>query len=143
MGHRHSRAGRSRRDDRVERAGKAARSEPAARLRRGADRREYYERITYAYADRAKIDDYVGGKKDAAGEAGDKAAVAALGAEILQVIAKEPLYFTDIAEKFARYDFVTIARAIGRLHATEKLWQDPRGRLCVRGSEFAAKPPQK
>ncbi len=42
--------------------------------------REYYERITYAYADRAKIDDYVGGKKDAAGEAGDEAAVAALGA---------------------------------------------------------------
>jgi 2,5-furandicarboxylate decarboxylase 1 len=68
--------------------------------------------------------------------------VAALGAEILQVIAKEPLYFTDIAEKFARYDFVTIARAIGHLHATEKLWQDPRGRLCVRDSEFAAKPPR-
>src|SRR6204780_1141135 len=43
--------------------------------------REYYERITYAYADRARIDDYVGGKKDAAGEAGDAPAVAALGAE--------------------------------------------------------------
>ena len=68
---------------------------------------------------------------------------AALGAEILQVISKAPLYFTDIAEKFARYDFVTIARALGNLHATEKLWQDPRGRLCVRGSEFAAKPPKK
>ena len=67
--------------------------------------REYYERITYAYADRAKIDDYVGGKKDAAGEAGDEAAVAALGAEILQVIGKEPLYFTDIAEKFAQLRF--------------------------------------
>jgi len=105
--------------------------------------REYYERITYAYADRAKIDDYVGGKKDAAGEAGDEGAVAALGSEILHVIAKEPLYFTDIAEKFARYDFNTIARAIGHLHATEKLWQDPRGRLCVRGSDFAAKPPRK
>jgi 2,5-furandicarboxylate decarboxylase 1 len=105
--------------------------------------REYYERITYAYADRARIDDYVGGKKDAAGEAGDEGAVAALGSEILHVIAKEPLYFTDIAEKFAKYDFVTIARAIGHLHETEKLWQDPRGRLCVRGSEFAAKPPRK
>ena len=35
--------------------------------------REHYERITYAYADRAKIDDYVSGKKDAAGEAGDEA----------------------------------------------------------------------
>jgi len=78
-----------------------------------------------------------------AGEAGDETAVATLGAQILKVIGKEPLYFTDIAEKFAKYDFVTIARAIGHLHATEKLWQDPRGRLCVRGSEFAAKPPRK
>ena len=105
--------------------------------------REYYERITYAYADSAKIDDYVHGKKDAAGKNGDDAAIAALAKEILDVIAKEPLYYTHIAEKFARYDFNTVARAIGHLHATEKLWQDPRGRLCVRGSEFAAKPPGK
>jgi 2,5-furandicarboxylate decarboxylase 1 len=104
---------------------------------------EYYERITYAYADRAKIEDYVGGRKDTVGEAGDEAAVAALAADILDVIGTQPLYFTDIAEKFAQYDFRTIACAIGYLHATEKLWQDPRGRLCVRGSEFAAKPPQR
>src|SRR5271169_4061070 len=105
--------------------------------------REHYERITYAYADSAKIDDYVGGKADPAGKAGDARAVAALAEQILAAIGREPLYFTDIAEKFARYDFVTIARAIGHLHATEKLWQDPCGRLCVRGSEFAAKPPRK
>ncbi len=105
--------------------------------------REYYERITYAYADSVKIDDYVHGKKDAAGKSGDDAAIAALAKEILDVIAKEPLYYTDVAEKFARYDFNTVARAIGHLHATEKLWQDPHGRLCVRGSQFAAKPPGK
>jgi 2,5-furandicarboxylate decarboxylase 1 len=105
--------------------------------------REYYERITYAYAESAKIADYVGGKADAAGKAGDDKAIAALAKEILDVIAKEPLYYTDVAEKFARYDFNTVARAIGHLHATEKLWQDPRGRLCVRGSKFAAKPPGK
>src|ERR1700739_3902159 len=52
--------------------------------------REYYERITYAYAESAKIDDYVGGKKDAAGEAGDEETVEALAADILAVIAKEP-----------------------------------------------------
>jgi len=103
--------------------------------------REYYERITYAYADRAKIDDYVDGKKDAAARVETRRRLRRSAAEILQVIGKEPLYFTDIAEKFAKYDFRTIARAIGHLHATEKLWQDPRGRLCVRGSEFAAKPP--
>ena len=45
------------------------------------------------------------------------------------------LYYTDIAERFAAYDFRTVARALGHLHATEKLWQDARGRMCVRGSE--------
>jgi len=104
---------------------------------------EHYERITYAYADTAKIDDYVGGKKDAVGESGDDKAIAALAAQILETIGQKPLYFTDVAEKFARYDFNTVARAIGHLHATEKLWQDSRGRLCVRGSAFAAKPPNK
>src|SRR6516165_5899904 len=105
--------------------------------------REHYERITYAYAERAKIDDYVNGKKDAAGEPGDEAAVAALADEIAVAIGKVPLYYTDIAERFSKYDFVTIARAIGQLHETEKLWQDTRGRMCLRGSTFAAKPPGK
>ena len=48
-----------------------------------------------------------------------------------------------MAERFSQYDFRTIARALGHLHATEKLWQDPRGRMCVRGSKFAAKLPVK
>ena len=104
--------------------------------------REYYERITYAYADRAKITDYVNGKSDAAGLAGDEREVAVLAEKILQMIAKEPLYYTDIAERFSAYDFRTVARALGHLHASEKLWQDPRGRMCVRGSQFAAKPPR-
>jgi 2,5-furandicarboxylate decarboxylase 1 len=105
--------------------------------------KEHYERITYAYAESAKIDDYVKGKADDAGEAGDERTVAALAEKILAAIDKEPLYYTDIAERFASYTFRTIAQAIGHLHATEKLWQDPRGRMCVRGSKFAAKPPVK
>jgi 2,5-furandicarboxylate decarboxylase 1 len=105
--------------------------------------REYYERITYAYADRAKIADYIDGKSDEAGLAGDDVEVAALSNKILEAIGKEPLYYTDIAERFAAYDFRTVARALGHLHASEKLWQDPRGRMCVRGSEFAAKPPRR
>ena len=92
---------------------------------------------------RAKIDDYVNGKKDEAGKAADDAEVAALAKDILAAIEKAPLYYTDIAEKFAAYNFRTVARAIGHLHATEKLWQDPRGRMCVRGSQFAASPPKK
>ena len=105
--------------------------------------REYYERITYAYADRAKIADYVGGKQDEVGRAGDEAKVAALAQKIFDTIDKEPLYYTDLAERFSAYDFRTVARALGHLHAAEKLWQDPRGRMCVRGSPHAAKPPQR
>ena len=103
--------------------------------------KEHYERITYAYAERAKIDDYVKGKADPGGTAGDERAVAKLADDILAAIDKEPLYYTDIAERFASYDFRTIAQALGRLHASEKLWQDSRGRMCLKGSQFAAKPP--
>src|ERR1700680_1762198 len=102
--------------------------------------REYYERITYAYSGSAKIAHYVNGKSDAGGQAGDGATVATLAQQILDIIAEEPLYYTDIAERFSSYDFRTVAQALGHLHATEKLWQDPRGRMCVRGSEVAAKP---
>jgi 2,5-furandicarboxylate decarboxylase 1 len=103
--------------------------------------KEHYERITYAYSDTAKVDDYIKGKQDRKGQIGDEAEIVRLAAEILATIDKEPLYYTDIAERFARYNFNTVARALGHLHATEKLWQDPRGRICVRDSPFAAKPP--
>jgi 2,5-furandicarboxylate decarboxylase 1 len=103
--------------------------------------KEHYERITYAYADTAKIGDYVKGKQDNPGESGDQKAVEALAAEILAAIEKSPLYYTEIAERFSNYTFNTIARALGHLHTTELLWQDPKGRMCRRGSQFAAKPP--
>ena len=102
--------------------------------------REYYERITYAYADRANIEDYVNGKSDEPGRAGDEMDVAALAGKILDAISDSPLYYTDIAERFSSFDFRTVARALGHLHATEKLWQDARGRMCVRGSKLAAQP---
>src|SRR5947207_7902955 len=105
--------------------------------------REHYERITYAYSERAKIDEYIKGKADEGGKAGDAIEVAALASKILDTIGKEPLYYTEIAERFCAYDFRTGARALGHLPATEKLWQDPRGRMCVRGSAFAAKPPSR
>jgi 2,5-furandicarboxylate decarboxylase 1 len=103
--------------------------------------KERYERIAYAYADSAKICDYVKGKGDASGKAGDDRAVAALADQILKLIAEKPLYYTEIAERFATYDFQTVARALGHLHATERLWQDKEGRMCERGSKFAAKRP--
>jgi 2,5-furandicarboxylate decarboxylase 1 len=103
--------------------------------------KERYERIAYAYADRAKIGDYVKGKEDKPGRPAEKSAVPDLAQRILELIGQEPLYYTEIAERFAEYDFQAVARALGHLHATEKLWQDPKGRMCVRGSRFAAKPP--
>ena len=102
---------------------------------------ERYERIAYAYADRARIADYVAGKGDKPGRAADAAAVPDLAARILALIDAEPLYYTEIAERLSEYDFAAVARALGYLHATEKLWQDAKGRMCVRGSRFAAKPP--
>jgi 2,5-furandicarboxylate decarboxylase 1 len=107
--------------------------------------RERFERIAYAYADSAKIADYVKGKADKspATAAGDDRAVAALAEKIREAIEAAPLYYSEIAEQFSDYNFQTVARALGKLHADEKLWQDPRGRMCLRGSAFAAKPPMK
>ena len=48
--------------------------------------REHYERITYAYAETARIDDYVEGQGRSAGTAGDDAAVKSLADEIFAVI---------------------------------------------------------
>ncbi|MGD9944319.1 MAG: UbiD family decarboxylase [Burkholderiaceae bacterium] len=100
---------------------------------------ERFERISYAYADRAKIADYVGGKADPVNVAGaDKVTEAAQA--ILTAIDATPLYYQDIADRFSMYDFQTIARALGQLHEEQKLWQTAEGRMCVRGSRFEAKP---
>ncbi|MBI4193980.1 MAG: UbiD family decarboxylase [Betaproteobacteria bacterium] len=104
---------------------------------------ERFERIAYAYADRAKIDDYLGGKADPAPAEGGSTTgrVAQLARKIFTLIENEPQYYQEIAAHFADYDFQTVARALGQLHEAEQLWQDARGRLCLRGSRFAAQPP--
>src|SRR5215467_14189230 len=48
--------------------------------------KERYERIAYAYADTAKIADYVKGKTDISGKSGDEKAMNALADEIFKVI---------------------------------------------------------
>jgi 2,5-furandicarboxylate decarboxylase 1 len=104
--------------------------------------RERFERIAYAHADRAKIADYVCGKADAVPAMdADERTVKALAGELLQAIEREPLYYAALADKFGAYPFVAVARALGRLHEEQKLWQDARGRLCVRASAHAARPP--
>jgi 2,5-furandicarboxylate decarboxylase 1 len=106
---------------------------------------ERFERIAYAYADQAKIADYLAGKADRvpAHIGVDDRTVATLAQDILALIEKTPLYYSQVAEKFREHSFAIVARALGKLHEDEKLWQDPRGRLCVRGSAYAAKPPVK
>jgi 2,5-furandicarboxylate decarboxylase 1 len=103
--------------------------------------KERFERIAYAYSDSAKINDYLNGKADSSGTSGDTGAVKRLSTEILALITESPRYYTDIAEHFSSYDFPTVASALGQLHTEEKLWQDARGRMCLRGSKFAAKLP--
>ena len=107
--------------------------------------RERFERIAYAYADTAKVADYVAGKADPvpAQVKADDRTITAVAEEIFALIEKTPLYYSAIAEKFAQHPFPTIAKALGKLHADERLWQDPRGRMCVRGSVHAAKAPMR
>ena len=102
--------------------------------------KERFERISYAYFDRAKIADYAGGKADPVVLAKPDA-VTELAQKIAAAIEPQALYYTELAEKFSDYDFATVARAFGQLHEQGKLWQDPRGRICLKGSKFAAKQP--
>ena len=59
------------------------------------------------------------------------------------VIAAEPLYFAELAERYAGEGVQAGARALGELHAAEILWQDAEGRYCLVGSAFAATPPKR
>lgn len=101
---------------------------------------ERFERIAYAYADRAKIADYVEGKSDPRPTAGqvDETTIEALARQVLELIEAEPRYYQDIAAHFSEYDFQSVARALGHLHTTGRLWQDPKGKMCLRNSKFAA-----
>ena len=107
--------------------------------------RERFERISYAYADSAKLNDYLAGKVDPLPAIVNASAdqVTKLAEKIHALIEKAPRYYSEIAEQFSEYDFQSITRALGKLHADENLWQDPRGRMCMRGSAFAAKAPTK
>src|SRR5262249_14959101 len=101
---------------------------------------ERYERISYAYADSARIADYLGGKADKAGVL-DRSKLDDVAAAILKLIAAEPFYYQELAGRLGDYGFQVVARALGELHTQEKLWQTSDGKLCVRGSRFDAKPP--
>jgi 2,5-furandicarboxylate decarboxylase 1 len=102
--------------------------------------RERFHRIAYAYADRVKLEDYLGEGADA-GEPEADTDVAALAAKVRAVIETEPKYFAELAELFEGEGFQNVARALGALHEDEPLWQDAVGCFCLKDSEFAASPP--
>ena len=103
--------------------------------------RERFQRIAYAYADKVRLDDYLGagdGKTQAPARPAD---VDALAERIRVVIEGEPTYFADLAETFEAEGFQSVARALGVLHERDLLWQDAVGRFCLKASDFAAVPP--
>jgi 2,5-furandicarboxylate decarboxylase 1 len=103
--------------------------------------RERYERITYAYADEVKLDDYLGEPNGQPGDSTSDSDIPALADRIRQALEQEPLYFAEIAERFSDDGFSAVSRALGELHASGDLWQDTVGRHCLVGSKFAAAPP--
>ncbi|WP_250478421.1 MULTISPECIES: UbiD family decarboxylase [unclassified Caballeronia] len=101
---------------------------------------ERYERISYAYADTAKIADYVDGKADSV-HVSEPEQLEDAATEALALLGAAPLYYTELAERLSKYDFRTLARALGELHERKQLWKTAEGKLCVRGSSFDAVPP--
>ena len=105
--------------------------------------RERFHRISYAYADRVALNDYVGAANGKAPAKSPDPDLFALTAAIHAAIEESPKYFAELAEMFEAEGFQAVARAVGELHADDKLWQDPVGRLCLKDSSFAAKPPER
>ena len=105
--------------------------------------RERFERITYAYADKVKLEDMLGEgpAKGPAPEVSDYE-ISRLAQKIREAISERPLYFAEIAELFSSDGFQAVARALGTIHEAEELWQDKVGRFCLVGSKFAAQPPK-
>jgi len=101
---------------------------------------ERYQRISYAYADTAIIADYIDGKSDPV-QVCDDGQIDEAADEALTLISDTPLYYTALAEKLSKYDFRTLARALGVLHERKQLWKTAEGKLCARGSRFDAVPP--
>ncbi|MCC7486042.1 MAG: UbiD family decarboxylase [Burkholderiales bacterium] len=107
--------------------------------------RERYERISYAHADTVRLEDYLGGGDERLPGVAFAPAdgIAALARRIHALIGEAPRYYSEIAAEFPGFDFQSIARAMGKLHEDGTLWQDPRGRMCLRDSTFAARPPSR
>jgi 2,5-furandicarboxylate decarboxylase 1 len=106
--------------------------------------RERYERISYAYADRVKLEEFLGepdGRVTTSRIREAEVDITELAGRIRAAIEQEPLYFAQLAERFSADGFPAVSRALGELHRKGELWQDSVGRHCLAGSRFAASPP--
>ncbi len=102
--------------------------------------RNRYQRISYAYADQVTLDNYptITVSDDSRIGAPLAAEVESLAAIILDMIAEQPRYYAEVIDALPDHPMQAISRAFGKLHSDERLWQDIEGRMCVRGSKFAA-----
>ncbi len=103
--------------------------------------RERYERIAYVCAGQVALQDVLAESGGAPLPEAPPADIAALSASIRAALEREPLYFAEIAERFAPEGFAAVTRALGELHAAGVLGQDAVGRHCLAGSAGAASPP--
>lgn len=103
--------------------------------------RERFDRISYAYADKVKVDDYLAGHSDAKRKLVGESDIEWLAGAIASHLAEKPAYYLGVVEAFPDYEFSAVVTALGQLHAEGKLWQDDIGRMCLRDSKFAAKLP--
>lgn len=101
---------------------------------------ERYERISYAYASRASIADYLDGRADD-NNVTEHSEIPGIAEQIREALEAAPLYYTEIAERFASHDFQAIARAMGSLHRDRITWQTAEGKICLRDSPHAAQAP--
>ena len=103
--------------------------------------RARFHRIAYAYADSVRLEDYLGPANGAGAAPAAAADIDDLAQRIRADIEQAPAYFAELAERYATEGFQAVARALGRLHSDDILWQDSEGRHCLKDSRFAAQPP--
>ena len=106
--------------------------------------RERFHRIAYAYADQVALDTYLGPAtlgRDGTAKEKEDGAPTQLANTIRNTITETPKHFAELTEHFESEGFQSVARALGYLHASGDLWQDAEGRYCLKGSDFAAAPP--
>ena len=88
-----------------------------------------------------RLEDYLGPANGAGAAAASEADIDALAQRIRAGIEDAPAYFAELAERYAADGFQAVARALGKLHEDDILWQDAEGRHCLKDSRFAAQPP--